>query len=181
MLPRASERDSLAPAPDAAGTDGDASHKLLFDLSGIDLNAVVAKRERLEQFIPHRGLMSLVDHIVWEHATRLQGIACKTIQPDDFWVPGHFPQQPMFPGVLMIETAAQFAAYLFKSRISPGPSLVVFLRIEEVSFRNMVQPGDRLYILCDEVKLGRRRFTTAAQGIVGDRIAFEGKLTGMTR
>ncbi|MCC6427746.1 MAG: beta-hydroxyacyl-ACP dehydratase [Phycisphaerales bacterium] len=178
MLPRASE--PLAPIGDAGGA-ADTSHKPLFDISGIDLDAVVASRQRVEQFIPHRGTMSLVDHVIWEHATRLQGIACKTIRPDEFWVPGHFPDRPMFPGVLMIETAAQFAAYLFKSRVSPGPSLVVFLRIEDVSFRNMVQPGDKFLILCDEIKIGRRRFTSAAQGLVGDKIAFDGKLTGMIR
>lgn len=181
MLPRASEQASLNEEKSAPVENAEASHKPLFDLSAIDLNARIFPRERLEQYIPHRGAMSLVDSVVWEHATRLQGVAVKHIRGDDFWVPGHFPSQPMFPGVLMIETAAQFAAYLFKSRVSPGPSLVVFLRIESASFRNMVKPGDDLFILCDEIKIGRRRFTTSAQGIVGDKIAFEGVLTGMTR
>lgn len=186
MLPRASEDPqsrgtSAVENKGDTGEQGDSSYRPLFDLGAIDLNARISDRTRLEQYIPHRGIMSLVDYIVWEHPSRLQGVAIKHIRPDEFWVPGHFPSQAVFPGVLMLETAAQFAAYLFKSRISPGPSLVVFLRIEDVSFRNMVKPGDDLYFLCDEIKVGRRRFTTKTQGLVGDRIAFEGVLTGMTK
>lgn len=179
MLPRVS--DSQASAGNEAPAEADSKYRPIFDISGIDLNAVATTRDRVEQFIPHRGVMSLLDHVIWEHPTRLQGVAVKTIRPDEFWVPGHFPGHPMFPGVMMIETAAQFAAYLFKSRVSPGPSLVVFLRIEDVAFRNMVQPGDKFLILCDEIKIGRRRFTTSAQGLVGDKIAFDGKLSGMIR
>ncbi|MBL8962983.1 MAG: beta-hydroxyacyl-ACP dehydratase [Phycisphaeraceae bacterium] len=181
MLPRPSESASLDQPRNAAVETTDSSHEPLFDLSGIDLATRIHGRDRVEQFIPHRGAMSLVDHIIWEHPSRLQGVACKVVGDSEFWVPGHFPQQPLFPGVMMIETAAQFAAYLFKSRVSPGPSLVVFLRIDDVSFRHMVRPGDSLYILCNEIKVGKRRFTSASQGIVSGKIAFQGTLTGMIR
>lgn len=171
MLPRASDS---APAADAG-------QKLLFDISGFDLSKTLHGRDRIEEFIPHRGTMSFVDRVIWEHESRLQGIACKHVRHDEFWVPGHFPSQAMYPGVLMLETAAQFAAYLYKMRVSPGPSLVVFLRIDDVSFRNMVKPGDDLYILINEIKYGRRNFTTSAQGLVNGQIAFNGVLSGMTR
>lgn len=176
MLPSPSEPASGSTAAAPADTQ-----KLLFDISGIDLSKTLHGRERVEQFIPHRGTMSFVDRVVWEHESRLQGVACKHVRHDEFWVPGHFPEQAMYPGVLMLETAAQFAAYLYKMRVSPGPSLVVFLRIDDVSFRNMVKPGDDLFILINEIKYGRRNFTTSAQGVVNGQVAFNGVMTGMTR
>ena len=151
----------------------------LFDMGGLDLSRRTYDRDAIAKLNPHRGEMALLDAIIWNTADFKQGLALKQIKPTEFWVPGHFPEKPMFPGVLMIEAGAQLACFLYNVR-QTIPKLVAFLRIENASFRNMVSPGDDLYLLCSEVKFGRRRFVSDIQGIVGDRIAFDARISGMS-
>jgi len=165
--------DAMDPRGNGAGV------KPLFDLSAHDLTKRAFSREDIAKLNPHRGEMALLDWIVWESADHKQGIALKHIKDTEFWVPGHFPEKPMFPGVLMIEAGAQLACFQYNIR-QPGPRVVAFLRIDNASFRCMVQPGDDLYILCNEVKFGRRRFVSDIQGIVNDRIAFDARISGMS-
>jgi 3-hydroxyacyl-[acyl-carrier-protein] dehydratase len=151
----------------------------LLDLAPLDLSSRRIGREEIARLNPHRGDMALLDWVLWTSTDYRQGVALKQLRDTEFWVPGHFPGRPMFPGVLMIEAGAQLACYLFNIR-QPGPRVVAFLRIEEASFRSMVQPGDDLYVLCSEVKYGRRRFVSDIQGVVGDRIAFDARISGMS-
>ncbi len=151
----------------------------LFDLDGIDLGARVVDRAGIEAWIPHRHEMSLLDGIVWMAPDRSRGVGVKHIRADEFWVRGHYPGRPMFPGVLMIETGAQLACYLFITRLGEL-KLAAFLRIEHAAFRRVVAPGDDLYVLCRDVKYQRRRFICDVQGIVRGEVVFDANLSGMT-
>lgn len=151
---------------------------LLFSVDGIDLGETVYDAAGVEKVLPHRGDMRLIDRIVWHNEGYTQAIAARTIKSDEFWVPGHFPSKPMFPGVLQIEAGAQLACFMFLVRHT-GSYLAAFLRIENAAFRSMVQPGDELIVLGQEAKFGRRRFMANVQGMVGDRIAFEATVSGM--
>lgn len=170
----------LDPSEEASEPRGTgAGVKPLFDLSGIDLSRRMYSREEIAKQNPHRGEMALLDWIIWETPDHRHGVALKQIRDTEFWVPGHFPGKPMFPGVLMIEAGAQLACFQYNIR-QTGPRVVAFTRIDSASFRNMVQPGDDLYILCSEVKFGRRRFVSDIQGIVNEKIAFDARISGMT-
>jgi 3-hydroxyacyl-[acyl-carrier-protein] dehydratase len=165
--------------PSGEAADARSGSQPILDLSRIDLSARLHGKDVIERYIPHRGLMSLLDWIVWEEGQGYtQGVGLKKVRHDEFWVPGHFPERAMMPGVLMIEAGAQMACYLYNRRL-PGPKVVAFLRLEDAAFRSMVEPGDELYILCNEVKFSRRRFVSDIQGMVGSRIAFEARITGM--
>lgn len=151
---------------------------LLFDLSDIDLSARVADRDRIARFNPHRGPMALLDAVIWQNEGPSRAVAIKTIGAEEFWVEGHFPGKPMFPGVLMVEAGAQLACYMHMQRMEP-PKIAAFLRIENASFRSMVQPGDDLILLGQAVKFGRRQFSADIQGVVADRVAFDARISGM--
>jgi 3-hydroxyacyl-[acyl-carrier-protein] dehydratase len=173
-------------AAQAAGNGGEdagepkSGPRPILDLSRIDLSARLHDKAGLERYIPHRGMMSLLDAVIWESSDFRQGVALKHVRQDEFWVSGHFPPpgKPIMPGVLQIEAGAQMSCYLYNRRL-PGPKVVAFLRIEDASFRSMVEPGDDLLILCSEVKFSRRRFVSDIQGMVGDRVTFEARITGM--
>ena len=152
--------------------------QLLFDISGIDLNNVIYDKKAILEVNPQRGTFEQLDGIVYANPAHDGIMGFKDVRHDEFWVAGHFPEKPIMPGVLQIEAGAQMSCYLYNRRL-PGPKVVAFLRIEDASFRSMVEPGDDLYILCNEVKFSRRRFISDIQGVVGDRVAFEARITGM--
>lgn len=152
--------------------------EFVFDITDIDLNAIVADRAAIALVIPHRGDMLQIDRIVWHDQTLDHGIAVKEVRSDEFWVPGHIPGNPLLPGVLMIEASAQLASWMYHTR-SERYWFAGFTRIEDTTFRGQVVPGDDMYLLCKCLKYNIKRFICQCQGVVDGRIVFETKVTGM--
>src|SRR5262249_1035368 len=136
-------------------------------------------RKELEKWLAHRGDMMLVDAVVWHSPDFKQAVGVKHVRNDEFWVAGHFPHKAMFPGVLMIESAAQLAVYTYNARLTE-PLKPAFTRIEGASFRSMVVPGDDLFLLSQEVRWSRRGFTCDVQGFVNKRLAFDARVLGVS-
>ncbi|HEX7010017.1 MAG TPA: 3-hydroxyacyl-ACP dehydratase FabZ family protein [Phycisphaeraceae bacterium] len=151
---------------------------LLFDISGIDLDRVKHGPDVIERVNPHRGAMRMIDAIVYETPDLSEAIAYKDVRCDEFWVPGHIPGRPIFPGVLMIEAAAQLASFTCLRRL-PGQSFMGFAGVDGVKFRGQVLPGDRMYLLLKEFEFRRRRCICDMQGLVRGQIVVEGRIIGM--
>ena len=151
---------------------------LLYDLSRFDLSKNAQDVDFIESINPHRGDMRMLDGIIWEDIPNSEAVAYKDVRDYEFWVPGHIPGRPIFPGVLMIEAAAQLASYL-TVRLFTQLDFLGFAGVDQVKFRGQVVPGDRLHILIKGISLKPRRSICVAQGVVNNRLVFEAKITGM--
>ena len=151
--------------------------EFLFDISKFDLNRVAISPERIGQINPQSGHMRQLDHVIWTKSDYTAGLGVKHVRDDEFWVPGHIPGRPLYPGVLMIEASAQLSSILFRHRGVEG--FIGFARCDSIAFRGQVVPGDTLYLLAKETEFKRRKFVSANQGIVEGRLVFEATITGM--
>lgn len=113
--------------------------------------------QAIRDILPHRYPMLLVDRIEELEPDRIVGIKNVTVN-EPFFV-GHFPDFPVMPGVMIIESMAQVAGVLVLSTIPDRHTkLVLLASVDEAKFRKPVRPGDQLII---EMKLSKRKATIA--------------------
>ncbi|MBE3100568.1 MAG: beta-hydroxyacyl-ACP dehydratase [Planctomycetes bacterium] len=151
---------------------------LVVDLSKIDLGRVTMSIDEIRQYNPHRYEMEQLTGVIHLDVAAGQIVAFKDVRPDEFWVRGHIPGRPVLPGVLMIEAAAQMSSLYYK-KVQRDPRFLGFGGVDGVKFRGQVVPGDRLLLLGRAVEIRSRRAVFDTQGVVGDRLVFEARITGM--
>lgn len=102
---------------------------------------------RVMQMIPHRYPMLMIDRVI-ELKPDQSAVGIKNVSVNEQYFQGHFPQRPVMPGVLIIESMAQTAAVLVVATLGPGAEgkLVYFMTVEEARFRRPVTPGDTVHI-----------------------------------
>ncbi|MDP6541711.1 MAG: 3-hydroxyacyl-ACP dehydratase FabZ family protein [Phycisphaerales bacterium] len=150
----------------------------LIDLSAIDLNNVALSEDKVGEMNPQAGDMRQLDYVSYLNDEYTIAVGVKKVREDEFWVAGHIPDRPIYPGVLMIEAAAQLSSVLYHIK-STGNHFMGFTRCDNCSFRGQVVPGDTLTLIAVETKFQRRRFICKAQGYVNDTFIFEAQITGM--
>ena len=107
--------------------------------------------KEIQEIIPHRHPFLLVDCIEeLEPGVRAVGYKCVTY--DESFFKGHFPQEPVMPGVLMIEALAQVGAVAILSLPENKGKTAFFGSINNAKFKQMVLPGDRLKLECEIIK-----------------------------
>lgn len=148
----------------------------LFDLSNIDLTQVLFGPEEIRKVNPHRGDMEMLQGVIWASEEGCI-LGYKDIGPNEFWVAGHIPGRPIFPGVLMIETAAQLASFYIKHYMR-WPGFIGFGAADECRFRAAVVPGQRMLFLAKRVWERHRRIMCQTQGLVDGQLVFEGNIVG---
>ncbi len=150
----------------------------LFDLSKIDTSEVAVSRDEIYQVNPHRFEFQQLDGIYFVDHEKGQLAGYRDIRADEFWVRGHIPGRPIFPGVLMIETAAQLVSYYVMS-LTPEKGFLGFAGVDDVKFRGAVGPGHRIVMTGKMVQMRPRRCVGATQGFVDGEMVYEGVITGM--
>ena len=151
---------------------------LLVDLSKIDLTRVVIPLERIREINPHRYEMEQLSGIIYLDSAAGQIVAFKDVGQSEFWIRGLIPGRPLMPGVMMIEAAAQMSSFYYKY-VQKDARFLGFGGVDGVKFRGQVVPGDRLILLGVAVEIRSRRAIFDTQGVVGDRLVFEARITGM--
>jgi 3-hydroxyacyl-[acyl-carrier-protein] dehydratase len=151
--------------------------RFLFDLSNIDLNRTIVGPEGIRAVNPHRDAFELLQGIVHVEPETHSLIGYRDIRDDEFWVSGHIPGRPLFPGVLMIELAAQVASFYTKTVVG-WKGFVGFGGVDNCKFRQQVMPGQRLYILCQKAWERHRRIGCQVQGMVNGTLVFEAEIVG---
>jgi 3-hydroxyacyl-[acyl-carrier-protein] dehydratase len=151
-----------------------------FDLSRFELAKDAVPVEEIRRLVPHRHEFALIDGIVHYDPENSDAIGYHEVRKDAFWVRGHIPGDPIFPGALMIEAGAQLASFCFGKKVGVlEDRFFAFGAIDKVKFRNIVRPGQRLWLLCKQLAFDRRYARFAIQGIADGAICFEGQILGI--
>ena len=132
---------------------------------------------RIRELLPHRYPMQLVDKVIELGATSIVGV--KNVTSNEPFFQGHFPQEPVMPGVLQIEAMAQCGGLLVLNTLEePERWSTYFMRIDDVKFRQKVVPGDTLLFKVDLLAPVRHGISSMKGYVfVGDHIVSEATFT----
>ncbi|MCR9175443.1 MAG: 3-hydroxyacyl-ACP dehydratase FabZ [Alphaproteobacteria bacterium] len=109
--------------------------------------------EGVKRLIPHRYPFLLVDKVV-DIKPDVSCVGIKNVSINEPFFQGHFPQRPVFPGVLIIESMAQTAGCLVVATLGPESEgkLVYFMTVDDARFRKPVVPGDQMHVHVTKVR-----------------------------
>ncbi len=135
-------------------------------------------KEEIMQIIPHRDPFLLIDEIV-ELEPGVRAVGKKYLKPDEFWFKGHFPQEPVQPGVLTIEMLAQTGAVCSLSMPENKGKIAYFGGIDKAKFRSKAVPGDTLTLEVEVIKSRGPVAVCKAVATVDGRKVVTAELTSM--
>ena len=145
----------------------DLSKKPIFDINDI------------KKILPHRPPFLLIDKIIDLKKNVVIGV--KNVTMNEAFFVGHFPEEPVMPGVLQIEAMAQTGGILLLDAVdNPQDYLTYFLKVDKVKFKNKVVPGDTLVFRLELISPIKRGIATMkGEGFVNGQLVVEGELTAM--
>ncbi|MBR5133572.1 MAG: bifunctional UDP-3-O-[Alistipes sp.] len=131
---------------------------------------------RIKELLPHRPPFLLVDRVFHLEENAIGGI--KNVSMNEPFFVGHFPEEPVMPGVLIIEALAQCCGILVLNTVeNPKEYSTYFLKTDAVKWKRKVVPGDTLQLECHIVDMRRGICTAECKAFVGGQLACEAVLT----
>ena len=125
------------------------------------------------KILPHRDPMLLVDEVWVDEENCSHGHY--TVRGDEFFLQGHFPGNPIVPGVILCEMMAQNCSLMFAEYLKGKVPL--FSGLEKVRFKNPVKPGDRVEFVCRTIKHRGPFFFTEGEGTVDGKLCVKASMS----
>jgi 3-hydroxyacyl-[acyl-carrier-protein] dehydratase len=132
-------------------------------------------RQEIENLLPHRRPMLLIDELI-DIVTLTSATGIMHVKRNSFYVDGHFPDQPVMPGVLIVEAFGQTAAALTASGIDKKTydnKLVFLMGVEKAKFRNPVIPDCKLLLKIEAIRSHGRVWKYSGKAYVEDKLMAE--------
>jgi 3-hydroxyacyl-[acyl-carrier-protein] dehydratase len=138
--------------------------------------------EQIKRMIPHRYPMLMIDRVV-DLVPDVKAVGIKNLTINEPFFQGHFPSEPLMPGVLIIESMAQTAAVLVVATLGPDRegSLVYFMSVDAVRFRKPVFPGNTLRIHVEKQRQRGNVWKFRGVAKVDDTVVAEATYAAMIR
>lgn len=130
-------------------------------------------REEIKQILPHREPMLLVDELCRNEDGTVTGKY--TVREDEFFLQGHFPGNPIVPGVMLCEMAAQCSCLLVADDVKGKTTL--YAGMNRVKFKNPVRVGDTAEFTCSFLRAMPPFYFMKAEGYVGDKMILSGEFS----
>jgi 3-hydroxyacyl-[acyl-carrier-protein] dehydratase len=126
----------------------------------------------IEKLLPHRKPFLFIDAVLEAGEERI--VAEHTFGADEFFFAGHFPEYPVVPGVILVETMAQAGgAGLRKTGALSGGALFFLGTVDKVKFRRQVRPGEKVRCEITNLRVSAKMIKQAGKAFVGEEIAAE--------
>jgi 3-hydroxyacyl-[acyl-carrier-protein] dehydratase len=151
----------------------------LVDPATIDTSKVLIDLEGIRMGNPQRFEMEQLTAIVRIDPVERLIIGYKDLTDREFWVRGHMPGYPLMPGVIICEAAAQLSSFFCHQIKLVEDAFIGFGGLEDVRFRGMVRPGDRLVLVSKAVRVHRRQTIFETQGFVDTNMVYHGRIIGV--
>lgn len=129
----------------------------------------------IQNLLPHRYPFLLLDRVV-ELEDGVKTVAIKNVTINEQFFIGHYPQQPLMPGVLIIEAMAQAGGVAMLSSVEDKDRLPLLAGVDQVRFRRQVVPGDQLRIEVEILKMRGETAKVTGKALVDGQLAAEATL-----
>jgi 3-hydroxyacyl-[acyl-carrier-protein] dehydratase len=135
---------------------------------------------RVMQMIPHRYPMLMIDRVI-DVIPDVSAIGLKNVSINEQYFQGHFPQRPVMPGVLIIESMAQTAAVLVVQTLGEAAEgkLVYFMTVDDARFRRPLTPGDTVHIHVTKQRKRGNVWKFRGEAKVGETLCAEATFSAM--
>lgn len=126
----------------------------------------------VQRVLPHRYPFLMVDRVVEVQGSK-RAVGIKNVTINEAFFQGHYPGEPMMPGVLIIEAMAQMGGILLSQELEHKGKVAVLLSLDKVKFRRTVSPGDQLILIAETIRVKSRSGHVQTRAMVGDELAAE--------